>query len=172
MAEKRIVRATYEDLASIDVMFGDCKEYLESRGILQWDETYPNREYFEKALEGEEIFILKMDGQILGTMVLDEWQAPEWSEAGWTELNGKPLILHSFCVHPSSQGGGYGGTMLQFAEEFARQQGYSALRLDAYSGNESAVKFYEKRGYRKTGEVIMGQKRPGHQLYYCYEKLF
>lgn len=172
MAEEKIVRATEDDLPVIGEMFGECKEYLEARGILQWDEKYPNHEYFEKAMEGEELFVLKKGSETLGTMVLDEWQTQEWQNASWTEHEGSPLILHSFCVDPSAQGGGYGSKMLQFAEDFATNQGYSALRLDTYSGNEGAVRFYEKRNFRKTGEVILSGKPEGHEKYICFEKVF
>ncbi|RSD26646.1 GNAT family N-acetyltransferase [Mesobacillus subterraneus] len=172
MAEEKIVRATEEDLPVIGEMFADCKEYLESRGILQWDEKYPNHEYFENAMQGEELFVLKKGEATIGVMVLDEWQTPEWEAAQWTETDGKPLILHSFCVDPSAQGGGYGSRMLQFAEDFAKENGYSALCLDTYSGNESAVRFYKKRDYDITGEVIMKGKPEGHELYVCFEKLF
>ncbi|MEH7418801.1 GNAT family N-acetyltransferase [Neobacillus drentensis] len=172
MADEQIVRADYEDLKVVMDIFEDCKSYLNSRGILQWDEKYPNQEYFETALKGENLFVLKNEGQVLGAMVLDEWQTPEWETAQWTEVQGNPLILHSFCVHPSAQGGGYGGKMLQYAEVFAKEQGYPALRLDSFSGNEAAVGFYQKRGYTKTGIVKLKGKPRGHDLYHCYEKLF
>jgi ribosomal protein S18 acetylase RimI-like enzyme len=172
MENIQILRAKLIEINGITEMFEDCKSYLERRGILQWDETYPNQEYFETAFKGENLFVLKIDGQIKGAMVLDEWQTPEWSKANWTEVEGSPLILHSFCVHPSAQGGGYGGKMLQFAEDFTNSQGYPALRLDTFSGNEGAVKFYEKRGYRRVGEVDLNDKPEGHERYYCYEKLF
>jgi ribosomal protein S18 acetylase RimI-like enzyme len=172
MEDTLILRATYEDIPVITEMFEDCKAYLEQRGILQWNEHYPSQDYFETKFEGENLFILKISGEIKGAMVLDEWQTAEWQQAQWSENDGKPLILHSFCVHPSAQGGGNGGKMLEFAENFTKENGYSALRLDAFSGNEAAVKFYEKRGYQKTGEVELSGKPAGHEKYYCFEKLF
>jgi ribosomal protein S18 acetylase RimI-like enzyme len=169
---EKIVRAEGGDISEVARMFEDCKAYLESRGILQWDDSYPNREYFELASSEENLFVLKDGGKILGAMVLDEWQTPEWASADWTEVEGNPLILHSFCVHPEAQGKGFGKKMLQFAEDFTKGQHYPALRLDSYSGNKSAVSFYEKRGYRKTGEVHLKGKPKGHEKYYCFEKLF
>ncbi|WP_154663520.1 hypothetical protein [Neobacillus dielmonensis] len=53
MADEQIVRANYKDLQIVMDVFEDCKSYLKSRGILQWDEKYPNQEYFETALKGE-----------------------------------------------------------------------------------------------------------------------
>ncbi|SEM97165.1 Acetyltransferase (GNAT) family protein [Mesobacillus persicus] len=172
MEAAEIVKANYDEVPVITEMFEDCKAYLESRGILQWDDQYPSQEYFEKKFAGENLFVLKRNGEIQGAMVLDEWQTPEWESADWTVVKGNPLILHSFCVHPSTQGLGYGGQMLQFAEDFTIEQGYPALRLDTYAGNMSAVRFYEKRGYKRTGEVELTGKPEGHEKYYCYEKLF
>lgn len=172
MEKAQILRAKLGELDEVTEMFEDCKSYLERRGILQWDDNYPNQEYFESAFKGEKLFVLKIDGQIKGAMVLDEWQAPEWEEANWTKVEGNPLILHSFCVHPSIQGGGYGGRMLKFAEVFTVEHSYPALRLDTFSGNEGAVRFYEQRGYKRTGEVILKDKPEGHEKYYCFEKLF
>ena len=172
MEAAEIIRANYEEVPVITEMFEDCKAYLESRGILQWDEQYPSQQYFEEKFAGENLFVLKKDGEIQGAMVLDEWQTPEWENAQWTEVSGNPLILHSFCVHPSNQGLGYGGQMLQFAEDFTLEQGYPALRLDTYAGNMSAVRFYEKSGYKRTGEVELTGKQEGHEKYYCFEKLF
>ncbi|MGM0902261.1 MAG: N-acetyltransferase family protein [Bacillota bacterium] len=172
MEDTQILRATYEDVPVITEMFEDCKSYLEQRGILQWDEHYPSQDYFETAFKGENLFILKINDEIQGAMVLDEWQTDEWKQAQWSEVEGSPLILHSFCVHPSVQGGGHGGRMLEFAENFTRENGYPALRLDAFSGNEAAVKFYEKRRYKRTGVVELDGKPAGHEKYYCFEKLF
>ncbi|MCM3585617.1 GNAT family N-acetyltransferase [Mesobacillus maritimus] len=170
--DSEIMRANYADIPIITGMFEDCKSYLEEREILQWDEQYPSKEYFETAFAGENLFVLKLNGEIQGAMVLDEWQTPEWAEANWTEVDRAPLILHSFCVHPSFQGGGYGGKMLEFAERFTEQQGYPALRLDTYAGNEGAVKFYEKRGFKRVGKVRLNGKPEGHEWYYCFEKIF
>lgn len=172
MEEEQIETATEEDLHVIGEMFADCKEYLESRGILQWDEKYPNHEYFENVMEGEELFVMKKGEATIGVMVLDEWQAPEWENADWTDTDGKPLVIHSFCIDPAAQGGGFGSRMLQFAEDFARDHGYAALRLDTYSGNKGAIGFYDKRNYKQTGTVKMEGKPEGHELYVCFEKLF
>lgn len=95
-------------------------------------------------------------------MVLNEWQLPEWQEVKWSEPDGKVLILHSFCVQPAAQGSGYGGKMLEFVEASAKEKGYAGIRLDAFSGNPGALKFYESRGYIKKGEIFISTKPLGH----------
>jgi len=57
---------------------------------------------------------------------------------------------------------------LLFAEKRAADNGYSSIRLDAYSGNAIALQLYERNGYRKRGEVFF----PRRELpFICYEKL-
>ncbi|MFZ7943000.1 MULTISPECIES: GNAT family N-acetyltransferase [Bacillaceae] len=172
MGEEQISLATAADLIRVDQLFQDCKEALQQQEIYQWDDEYPNKEYFAHTINEKELFILHNETTILGAMVLNEWQIDEWDEVNWTNKAGTYLILHSFCTHPSVQGKGYGGDMLQFAENMAKEQGYDGIRLDAYSGNKGSLGFYEKRGYKKTGEVNFKSKPAGHGTYFCYEKLF
>ncbi|CAH2716915.1 hypothetical protein BACCIP111895_04103 [Neobacillus rhizosphaerae] len=171
MGEEKISRAANEDLPRIDKLFQDCKEDLLNKEIYQWDDQYPNKEYLAYTISEKEMFILHNEDEILGAMVLNEWQVSEWDEISWTDKDGKYLILHSFCVHPSLQGKGCGGGLLQFAEKMAKDQGYAGIRLDAFSKNEGALSFYENKGYTKTGEVFFLTKPTGHETYFCYEKL-
>lgn len=43
--------------------------------------------------------------------------------------------------------------MLNYIEDMAAKNNYSSIRLDAYSGNETALKLYESFGYKKAGQV-------------------
>jgi ribosomal protein S18 acetylase RimI-like enzyme len=172
MNQESITLGTNEDLDSIDDLFEDCKKDLLNKEIFQWDDQYPNKEYLEWVVNEEEMYVLRVDGKVMGAMVINEWQLPEWQEVKWSEPGSKVLILHSFCVQPSAQGSGYGRRMLDFVENFAKEKGYGGIRLDAFSGNPGALKFYETRGYIKKGEIFISTKPLGHETYYCYEKLF
>ncbi|EKN69757.1 GNAT family acetyltransferase [Neobacillus bataviensis LMG 21833] len=172
MEKEQISLAKTGDLARIERLFQDCKEALQQKGIYQWDDEYPNKEYFAHTINEKEMFILHNESEILGAMVLNEWEIAEWDAVDWSNKNGNYLVLHSFCTHPTVQGKGLGGIMLQFAEKMAKEQGYDGIRLDAYSGNKGSLGFYEKRGYNKTGEVFFSSKPAEHGTYFCYEKLF
>ncbi|WP_409253129.1 hypothetical protein V1502_04135 [Bacillus sp. SCS-153A] len=52
----------------------------------------------------------------------------------------------------------------------ARERGYESIRLDAFSGNDRSLKFYERHGYQRLGEVSFLSKPEGHTTYYCYKK--
>jgi ribosomal protein S18 acetylase RimI-like enzyme len=77
------------------------------------------------------------------------------------------LVIHRLSVHPEFQGKGIAKEILKFIEGFASENNYSSIRLDAYSGNEKALKLYENSNYKKAGQFDY----PMRDLpFYCYEK--
>jgi ribosomal protein S18 acetylase RimI-like enzyme len=164
------VRATAEQIDAIENVIVQCRDELAARGILQWDAQYPNRAFFEQTLADGHLFVLTEDGHIKGVVVLDESQAHEWNSVVWQDGPGPNLVVHSLAVLPASQGKGYGATLLGFCEAFARAEGYASVRLDAFSGNAAALRFYDRHGYTLQGEIDLEFKPVGHQRYLCYEK--
>lgn len=59
-----------------------------------------------------------------------------------------------FAVRPDTQGGGVGGELLAEAERYAREE-YGATRLEmtVIGQRSELIAWYERRGYRRTGET-------------------
>lgn len=165
-------RATSEQIDAIEDVVVQCREDLAARDIPQWDDQYPNRAFFEQSLTADQLFVLTEAGDVVGIVALNQTQAPEWSPVVWKDSVGPALIVHSLAVVPSSQGRGYGKAILNFCESFARDHGYTSIRLDAFSENKAAVRFYERQGYTLQAEIQLLNKPIGHQRYYCFEKRF
>ncbi len=66
-----------------------------------------------------------------------------------TKADNKSLRLRQMAVQNNQQGKGIGASMLNFAEIIARDKGYKKLIMHA---RETAVRFYEKLGYRLVGD--------------------
>jgi ribosomal-protein-alanine N-acetyltransferase len=164
------LQATAEQIDTVNGVVTQCREALTERGILQWDAQYPSRAFFEQAVERGRLFVLTEPGVIHGVVVLDEGQPPGWDTVAWQETTGPFLVIHSFAVPPCVQGRGYGTTLLDFCEAFASKSGYSSIRLDAFGGNASALRFYEKRGYLFRGVILYSFKPEGRQRFHCFEK--
>jgi ribosomal protein S18 acetylase RimI-like enzyme len=93
-------------------------------------------------LDDEAITILKNtddDGQINGCVYL--------------ELRGPKLYIGMFSVSPLLQGKGIGRNLLLAAEDFARQLNIHTLTMTVISIRHELISWYERRGYKVTGEI-------------------
>ncbi|WP_214823513.1 GNAT family N-acetyltransferase [Exiguobacterium sp. s28] len=163
-----IALAKPSDVDAIERLYLACKDDLLARQIFQWDDTYPNRAYFEECIKDDSVYIMKDGEELLGVVVLDEWQSPEWEAIDW--CHARPLVIHSLMVHPEQQGQGSGKAMLRASEQLAKAEGYTSIRLDSFSGNEAACNFYKRHGYVERGSVHFDSKPKGHERYICFEK--
>lgn len=163
-----LAEATYPMLEEINSIYLTCRDQLFKNGIFQWDDQYPNKEYFQECIEDKSLYVFTRDSEILGHVVLNEWEAKEWDAIPWSGEN--PLIVHSLMINPLVQGKGLGKEFLGLCEQVAVEKGYDSIRLDAYSGNERAISLYKKLGYYVKGSVFFKSKPEGQQEYFCFEK--
>lgn len=61
--------------------------------------------------------------------------------------------LGMLCVLPTLQSGGLGRRLLDAAEDHARELGLAAMEMTVIDSRESLIAWYERRGYRRTGET-------------------
>ena len=59
--------------------------------------------------------------------------------------------MRQVAVLPHLQGQGIGRALVEFAEQLARERGYLLMTLHA---RETAIRFYEKLGYERVGEMF------------------
>jgi GNAT superfamily N-acetyltransferase len=164
----QLKQAIREQLDTIMDVYVRCKTDLYEKGLLQWNDRYPSREYFEEGVDNGNLYVLMVDGEVAGSATLNEWQSPEWSEIPWKL--GNEWVIHALFLDPLQQGKGLGTTFMKDCEELAKEKGYESIRLDAYSRNTGANSLYEKIGYEYRGSVYFTSKPEGHQEYRCYEK--
>ena len=73
-------------------------------------------------------------------------------------MDRKVLYIDDLCVEESLRGQGVATEVYQKTLAFARELGCDAVTLNVWCGNDSAMKFYEKSGFKpqKVGmEVIL-----------------
>ncbi|WP_430515144.1 GNAT family N-acetyltransferase [Pyrococcus woesei] len=128
---------------------------------LEWVEEKPSTDDFEgfkKVYEPflefrlrdefDELYVLRRDGKIIGTVALvynlkgkDIWWVPEEIK------NEKTGLIEFFMVDPEYKGKGYGSKLLEFAVERLKELGKEAYvitfpKLEAYS-------YYLRKGFKK-----------------------
>lgn len=62
-------------------------------------------------------------------------------------------FIHSFRVRPESRRAGLGSRLLHFAETDLIQRGFTTVCLNVARENESAIRLYERRGYRRLHSI-------------------
>ena len=70
------------------------------------------------------------------------------------EHRGDVAYFGMFAVSPALQGSGLGKQIIAEAEHIARTEwGVRAMHMTVISVREELIAFYERRGYRRTGEL-------------------
>ncbi|MBT2497515.1 GNAT family N-acetyltransferase [Agromyces sp. ISL-38] len=96
-----------------------------------------------------------IDGQLLFTVVADGedagwlWIGPSSDASNWW--------VWDIRVHDAFRRRGIGRAAMQLAEDVARSQGATSIRLNVFADNEGAIRLYDELGYETT--AISKQKR-------------
>lgn len=146
--------ANLADLPTQVALKDACLAALRAAGIDQWDEQYPSAERLAADLAGGGVFLLREEGGCIGSIVIDESLDPLWSGLDWSRA-ARPAAVHRLMIHPSRQRKGLAKKLMLFAEDFARDRGCDALRLDAFSANPASLALYDRLGFRRTGAASM-----------------
>lgn len=88
-------------------------------------------------------------------MILLCLQADEVVGSVLLQRNGEAAYLGMFVVRPDLQGRGIGKRFLEAAERAARQAwDVRRITMSVITLREELLAFYERRGYRRTGEIL------------------
>ncbi|MDB5087467.1 MAG: family N-acetyltransferase [Mucilaginibacter sp.] len=71
----------------------------------------------------------------------------------YLELRGQKLYIGMFSVSPVLQGKGIGRDLLLAAETHAKQANINTLTMTVISVRHELICWYERRGYKATGEM-------------------
>jgi ribosomal protein S18 acetylase RimI-like enzyme len=140
---------------------------MRAKGIMQWNENYPTITHVNNDLVAENLYLLKIQNELAGVISIDDNQSPEYAEIDWQYEDGKIMVVHRLAINPAFQKKGLGKFLMDFAEEKAKTEGYSAIRLDAFSENEGTLNFYRSRNYEYGGDIYFPYRKAP---FYCFEK--
>ncbi len=162
-----IRRAKIFEIPEIIAITKACTALMAKNGIFQWNEHYPSEIVFEKDIERAELYVLETVGRINGTIVISTYMDDVYTQIDWLTPHDDNIYIHRLAVHPDFQGKGFAQQLMDFAENYARQDGCISVRLDTFSQNPRNQRFYEVRGYQKLGDIIF-PKQSEHP-FHCYE---
>lgn len=163
----RIRLSNLSDLPEIKGLTEACAIEMQGNQIFQWNEHYPSLKRLEEDDVRRDLFVLEDIGQILGIIVITDFMDGEYNPVSWLTETTKNLYIHRLAVHPTVWGKGHARKLMDFAEDFARNNQYISVRLDTFSQNKRNQKFYESRGYIKLEDIYF--PRQSEFPFHCYE---
>ena len=130
-------------------VLADAAAWLRTRSVEQWPDRFPP-DWVMPAIEAGETWLAEIDGQIVGSLVV-QWDDPLF----WAGYPSDAGYLHRLAVR--RHGGRLGARLLLWAEEHAAAERKAYLRLDCVASNESLRAYYERAGYEHVGDVTVDE---------------
>jgi GNAT superfamily N-acetyltransferase len=159
--------AALNDIPQIMQIVIDVVPLMIASGNLQWDNTYPNPEVFERDISLGQLWVADIEGRIAGVAAITTDQEAEYAEVGW-DISETAIVTHRLAVSPHYRGRGIAEALLMQAELEAVRLGIQKLRIDTNTHNQATQKLFPKLGYIYAGEIGLSF-RPGLR-FLCYEK--
>ncbi len=119
-----------------------------------WPNTYDSHraeinEYFNgQAIDIACVYLLDIDGQVAGFIELNIRNFAEGSRRA------RVPYVEAWVVASAYRGKGYGKALMQFAQNWAQDQGYSELASDTELGNESSIAIHKHLGFNQTEQLV------------------
>lgn len=149
-------------------IYQKCAAYHAEKGFYQWDKTYPNMEIILSDIEKGWLFGGFENDFLISLIAITEDEPEEYHNLNWSS-KAPYKIIHRLCVDTKHLRKGYAKEMMKFTENYCSNNQIHSIRLDTYTPNSGARKFYAKLGYSKIGEINF-PKRKEH-TYTCFEKI-
>ena len=165
-----VEKATAADLDALEQLFDVLCEYLAATvNYPGWEKgRYPVRAVAEEALAADQLYVARLDGQVVGTVTLNHAEPPAYADAAW-EVRRAVAVVHTLAVHPSFLHSGTGRAMMAYAVNWAKAQRCRAIHLDTYEKNIPAKRLYESLGFHFCGKIDLGYAAWGREWYDAYE---
>lgn len=130
--------------------------WMSNEGINQW--PYPSPQRYKNLIKRESakgnVYLAWTiaDSEPIGTFRL-EWAPNEL----WMERPDGAAYLYSLSIVRTVKGQGIGVAIVQWIENFVKQQSVAFLRLDCMATNAVLRRYYERLGFTLVGETAGGE---------------
>ncbi len=162
-----IIKAIPSDLVEIMYLLRVCVKDMNEKGMKQWNNVYPDLLLMKKNLYGGLIYLAKERGVCKGMVTLNQEMPEDYNEILTNTDDKKTLFIQWLAVHPKWQNKGISKMLMDFAENFAKENGYKSILLDVFNNHEIAHQICQKYNYHEVGKFHSTMQKIA---YVCYEK--
>ena len=150
-----IRKATWDDLDAVERLYDEMLDAKDAGLIItNWQRgIYPSRATAAAALERDDLFVMEVDGRIIGSGIINQTQLSIYADAPWKFAvpDDQVYVLHTLMITPAEQRKGHAREFLRFYEEYALEHGCAELRIDTSEINTPARTMYRKLGFEEVG---------------------
>lgn len=144
-----IRKALLSDLDTIDSLAVKVIDNMKESGIPQWEYTYPRKNHYEQDVKDDCLYVYDENG-VFGAIALKPENDPPYKDlTNWTDE--ESLVIHRVIVDPELGRKGIAKQFFLFAEEVAREMGYTSIKVDTHKENYKMNGFLKKLGYIEKG---------------------
>ena len=148
-----LIRAAEQDVDDLLAFYRHVADNMEEQGIDHWHwGRYPNEEFIREDVAKGEMYYMLEGKTISAAVVIMVGQEEEYDSLPWS-CGARPGSFRRLAVHPSMQGAGLGGLVLDDVLQLLRRSGCDCARCDTAEVNRHAIRLYEKLGFRRCGTI-------------------
>ncbi|HJZ40996.1 MAG TPA: GNAT family N-acetyltransferase [Bacteroidales bacterium] len=162
-----IAQAKPAELIEILYLHKVCILDMNRKGQKHWNYALPDIQHIVEDLREGYIYVAKDKGVCKGMVTLCEKEPEDYKQLNFSTGKSSPLYLYRMVVHPTWQGTGIAGQMVEFAQKLARGKGCNCIRLDIYQPSDDARRLCEKQSFKEVGPF---HKASQMIPFICYEK--
>ncbi len=160
----------YESVKAFYYELIDTMDFLEFRP--GWAKNvYPDDAYLKECVETGMMHVVVEGDELIGAMVLNTKSNDSYGQCTWPHEvpEGKYMVIHALGVMPRMSRRGYAKAMVRYAQQYAKNEGMLAMRLDVLNGNVSALRLYEACGFQYVDTLSMYYEDTGWTDFLLYE---
>lgn len=151
----KIRKALNSDIDSVSKLYESIhSEEKKGTVVTGWVQgVYPTKETAKNAFSRNDLFVEELDGNIVGTAIINQIQADVYKKAMWKyDFPDKEImVLHTLVIDPNEKGNGLGKAFVEYYEQYAKEHKCSCLRMDTNELNANARNFYKSLNYNEIG---------------------
>lgn len=147
-AKLDIRRAVLADAEEIRGLLVDAAQWIQrTKGLIQWRAERFTRAYVVDMINRYEVFVAHMDSVPVGCFSVQWGDEEIWGDQSHENAG----YVHRLTVSRNCQGMGIGTRLLNWAEDYIKDQGKSWLRLDCMADNLALNRYYAREGFAFCG---------------------
>ncbi|MFC5451300.1 GNAT family N-acetyltransferase [Paenibacillus aestuarii] len=147
-AKLDIRRAVLADAETIRGLLVGAAQWIQrTKGVDQWREERFTYAYVSEVIERYEVFVAQMGEVVVGCFSVQWEDRVIWGD----QFHENAGYVHRLAVSRAHPNMGIGARLINWAEDYVKNQGKSWLRLDCMAENAALNRYYVREGFALRG---------------------